>query len=547
MHVSLFQCLGSPRLVSQTHLHKKILSAIPEGTSQDENYIFHRDKEVVNCFSRICDHNRGRLTLNGQKAVCPLHGWIFDPKEGAYDNVQISKSKEEILVSLDKDLLTVEKIEGFLEYPNYKPKNTRIEVSFYSHACLLFSSNEFRFAIDPWIVGPAFVSGWWPSHTPVEGWKNDINSSDFIYISHNHPDHLNASTLACIRKDMPFIVPKFKSNSVQTSLQNLGYDNIIPLECGMIYNLSGTSLILSLLESGDKRDDSGIYFNYGDFSYLSSVDSNDLNSGILPFAPTLMSTCASPGSSGYPLCFNHITEVEKKKIMKRTKSALLSYHHDLIKSVQPSYFMPYACFFEARAQMDSYIKENNISSSADDYQPINCKEVLDVNQSDIYTFDGQSLQSRSKAKRERHLEDSEEWINSNLDILKVPTFKQIRTYFEKAEFHDELILYLTLCDNDFLSEYSTYKIDFTNSSCNELKLDNHFPWDKIVKSSSQNQRLLWVRVRAKAFAYVLINGLPWEDLSIGFQCRINRHPNVYNSKFWNHFTNHHIGKDAKVA
>ena len=180
--MSLFQCLGSPRLVSQTHLHKKILSAIPEGTSQDENYIFHRDKEVVNCFSRICDHNRGRLTLNGQKAVCPLHGWIFDPKEGAYDNVQISKSKEEILVSLDKDLLTVEKIEGFLEYPNYKPKNTRIEVSFYSHACLLFSSNEFRFAIDPWIVGPAFVSGWWPSHTPVEGWKNDINSSDFIYI-----------------------------------------------------------------------------------------------------------------------------------------------------------------------------------------------------------------------------------------------------------------------------------------------------------------------------------------------------------------------------
>jgi CMP-N-acetylneuraminate monooxygenase len=41
---------------------------------------------------------------------------------------------------------------------------------------------------------------------------------------------------------------------------------------------------------------------------------------------------------------------------------------------------------------------------------------------------------------------------------------------------------------------------------------------------------------------VVANGLPWEDLSIGFQCRVDRAPDVYNSDFWFHFTNVHIGE-----
>jgi hypothetical protein len=31
-----------------------------------------------------------------------------------------------------------------------------------------------------------------------------------------------------------------------------------------------------------------------------------------------------------------------------------------------------------------------------------------------------------------------------------------------------------------------------------------------------------------------------EDLSIGFQCRIDRDPDIYNVIFWDHFTNVYI-------
>jgi CMP-N-acetylneuraminate monooxygenase len=54
---------------------------------------------------------------------------------------------------------------------------------------------------------------------------------------------------------------------------------------------------------------------------------------------------------------------------------------------------------------------------------------------------------------------------------------------------------------------------------------------------------LFISVRLEAFANIIINKLPWEDFSIGFQCRIKRQPNLYNSKFWYYFTNVYIGAE----
>ena len=52
-----------------------------------------------------------------------------------------------------------------------------------------------------------------------------------------------------------------------------------------------------------------------------------------------------------------------------------------------------------------------------------------------------------------------------------------------------------------------------------------------------------IRVRKDALNTVLNNKLPFEDLLIGFQCRVNRKPNIYNFKFWNYFTNVYIDGD----
>ena len=69
-----------------------------------------------------------------------------------------------------------------------------------------------------------------------------------------------------------------------------------------------------------------------------------------------------------------------------------------------------------------------------------------------------------------------------------------------------------------------------------------FDWEKEYskKYEIKSNRKLLIKVRQDSFNWVVKNKYPWEDLSIGFQCRIYRNPDIYNVKFWDYFTNVYI-------
>ena len=152
----------------------------------------------------------------------------------------------------------------------------------------MFKSKDFSFATYPWIEGFAFSAGWWTAQFPPKNWQDELNKVDFIYISHNHPDHLNRFTLEKVRKDMHFIVPKFANNSVKKLLNRFGFDNVSSFDFNQYYKFGETDLFFTILKSGDFREDSGFYFSYGNFSCLSTVDSNDLN--FLKFVTNILAT-----------------------------------------------------------------------------------------------------------------------------------------------------------------------------------------------------------------------------------------------------------------
>ena len=41
-------------------------------------------------------------------------------------------------------------------------------------------------------------------------------------------------------------------------------------------------------------------------------------------------------------------------------------------------------------------------------------------------------------------------------------------------------------------------------------------------------KILILKIRKESFLNTVYNKLPWEDLLIGFQCKVLRNPNVYN-------------------
>jgi CMP-N-acetylneuraminate monooxygenase len=48
---------------------------------------------------------------------------------------------------------------------------------------------------DPWYIGFCFATGWWHINPPSEEAIEILQDSDYIYISHNHPDHLHIPSL----------------------------------------------------------------------------------------------------------------------------------------------------------------------------------------------------------------------------------------------------------------------------------------------------------------------------------------------------------------
>ena len=528
---------------------EKNIDEIQEGVSQDENFLYFRLGENIKVYDRVCDHNGGKLSLKGKNACCPLHGWELDISTGIYTNARFSKKTiiELNEYELDSPIISIpitnKKLCG-----KYFSKKKDTEVRFLNHACLIFTLGEISFATDPWLIGSAFCNGWWLAEPSPEDSFDQVNKCDFIYISHNHPDHLHTETLGYIRKDMPILTADFVSESTKNLLQELQFDNILAMDFFSALTDKDKEISLSVLKSGDFRDDSGLFVQNGQFKCLLTVDSNFLDFARFPQVDLLCSSFAG-GASGFPLCFENYTDQEKKSVVVRNRGAIKATNSINIKATKAKYFMPYASFFVEAADRDLFIKERNIKNSIKDFEKIcdaNGTDLINVETEQIYKFRGSQLIAK-KVDTTKKMSSSNVNNHIKYDVKKVDKelSEKVLKYFEGCDFEDDLFVEL-LPTNDEFSDYKyVFQLDFRNKVykiCDYSLNDNETEKDALANGL----RYLKIKVRKAELLDVISYGKSWEDLSIGFQCRIYRKPNIYNSEFWFYFTNIYIGKSVSL-
>ena len=71
--------------------------------------------------------------------------------------------------------------------------------------------------------------------------------------------------------------------------------------------------------------------------------------------------------------------------------------------------------------------------------------------------------------------------------------------------------------------------------------------NELAGKNEKKIRLLNLKIRKETFIYTIKNKMPWEDILIGFQCRVVRNPNIFNSNFWYHFSNIYINSSQKKS
>ena len=121
----------------------------------------------------------------------------------------------------------------------------------------------------------------------------------------------------------------------------------------------------------------------------------------------------------------------------------------------------------------------------------------------------------------------------------------IKKYFLESNFKDNLLLYVCLTDDDFSLGGTNYLIDFSK---NQISFNKFTKFSKNILEKNSKLKKLVLKIRQESFLNTIYNKLPWEDLNIGFQCKILRNPNLYNIEFWHHFSNvYTASKNIKVV
>ena len=530
----MFNNLGKIDYKVKSETIKIELTNIVEGVNFTEEFIIFKEKEKLSIYDRICDHNSGRLISKDGKTFCPMHNWEFIPETGTYKNGLVKKKKEYEIVN-NKILVSNKNFQPEIKSVN---KSINVKVRYINHAFLIIESDSFKFATDPWALGPAFNTGWWLKHKTIASWKDELNSCDFIYISHNHPDHCHELTLSYVDKKIPLVVPNFITNSTGLLLQDLGFNNIHNLNFENQYQLKNTELIFTIFKSGDLRDDSGFYFSAGNFKGLLTVDANNLNFLKLPSIDLFASSFAG-GAHGYPLNCENYELKDRIKMLDTDRKFIRQTKYKYLKKIKPKFFLPYAGFFKEMLKRDEiyikYNKKNLVKDYTNFCEKLDIK-ILDVEENTIFNFD-KNKNIKSESYKGKYFIDISE--NDYLEYFKEKYKKidlnYIKNYFDNCKFHDNSTLFISLTDDNFENDNFYFQVKFTKKIA-----------FTILEAESLNQLLqsknnyLFMKIRKESFLNTIYNKRSWEDISIGFQNKQFRKPNIYNSKFWFHFSNVYV-------
>ena len=94
-------------------------------------------------------------------------------------------------------------------------------LQFLNHSSLLLTTSKTKILCDPWFKGTAFSDGW----SLLYDESHNINELDFDYIwmSHEHPDHFSIPTLRELNKSCTFLFQETKDKKVKKYLEEKGH------------------------------------------------------------------------------------------------------------------------------------------------------------------------------------------------------------------------------------------------------------------------------------------------------------------------------------
>jgi L-ascorbate metabolism protein UlaG (beta-lactamase superfamily) len=130
---------------------------------------------------------------------------------------------------------------------------TELTVEYVGHACLLISAGQERLITDPWFTNPVMANSWYqvPHYSRT---IEELPELTYIYISHEHADHLDIPALRQLTPSATIIVPAFGDGKIEKTLEDANLPNhVIALGDGEEFTTAGgVRLAIYFADTGSK-------------------------------------------------------------------------------------------------------------------------------------------------------------------------------------------------------------------------------------------------------------------------------------------------------
>lgn len=408
-----------------------------------------------------------------------------------------------------------------------------LTISLHAHACLEFKFHDFSLLCDPWIDGYAFFGAWRHYPTPIIKAKDMKPSA--LWISHEHSDHFHPQTLLAFDREIPIFIPAFANERMEKRLKDLGFKNIKSIKFGIRTKIHEDCYI-TIYEPASLWNDSQALFEFQGFKILNINDAG-INHRISKVIGKIDCICAafSPGASGYPATYTHLSDMQKIDIYEKSRVATLDMLVEACRLYGARYFIPFASHFilnnPKHIEYMKLVRKNTIYDVVQKFEQEDTEAIAMLAGDSWNVKDNRIMQH----KRSKKLYDTDticEFIRQDFDreaFLAHYPDKNIYT-FDK----DIVIAYflnlnkipeMAFCEDLSVSVYPDSKKELAFSFV--IEGGRLYVKDSVMESSN-----LTMEIPSEILMYICKNNESWDEATIGYWCVFSRNPDIYHTEFW---------------
>jgi UDP-MurNAc hydroxylase len=203
-----------------------------------------------------------------------------------------------------------------------------VRVTYFGQACTLIEVGGRKILTDPWLTEGAYFGTWFHTHVLADAgvtpdrFSKDI---DYLFLSHEHEDHVDPETLRHFSPHVPVLICKFPTPRFRHYLESLGLRNIREISSGQEAKL-GSGLSVTIFSTAEYTNDAALLVE-GDgcrllnetdcklsYSDLQRIGEKGVDVGFYMFS----------GANWYPMMYDYPPDIQKDLVQRRRRSLLRS-------------------------------------------------------------------------------------------------------------------------------------------------------------------------------------------------------------------------------